>query len=150
MTKNRFLLITPILCLCFIAVCFNGCARKQAPAVIDLQNVPTKPPRPIVKSPRQASYYEDEFILTVFNVLAHQVVVMMIGEEPIIIEAGQRADVSFKKGHDCRKVILTANVQPRGGKMIGTAERKQCIPSLKRRSRTADIWIIDDYRPLKR
>jgi hypothetical protein len=149
MIKNGLLLIIPILCVCLMTVSFTGCGRKQAPAVIDLRKIPVKPLRPIVESPRYPSYYQDEFILTVFNALAHRVVVNMISEEPMAIEAGQRTDIPFKKGPDRRKVVLTANVFLKA-KLIGTAKREQCVPDLGGRSQTADIWVINRYCRLKR
>jgi len=144
MTRIKLLIV-----FCLAIVGFVGCApRAQAPAWLDLRRAGEEPPRPIDKSPRYDSYYQDEFILTIFNTLAHRVVVNMVGEESIIIEPGQRADIPFKKGPDCRVVILTANVFIKG-ELIGTAKREQCVPDLGDRSRTADIWLISRYCRLK-
>ena len=146
MTRVNLLMI---LTLCLMVAGCLSCTRRQASVLIDLRGAPEGPPGPIATSPRYASYCKDEFILTVFNKLANRILVMMVGEKPIIIEAGQRADIPFKKEYDCRKVILTANVLSRGGKLVGTAEKKEWIPSRRRHSRTADIWAIDSYYPLR-
>ena len=147
MIKIRFLIAVLALCLVMFLA---GCARRQAPAVIDLREALGESPEAVAASPspRYASYYKDDFILTVLNKLADRVEVEVSKSEVVNVGPGQRTDIFFKKGYDCRKVILTAKVLSKD-KLAGTTEREQWIPPQRRRSLTTALWIIESYDPLR-
>jgi len=108
----------------------------------------------IASSPRYqpATGYENHFILTVFNGLAHKIRVNISAKEHYDIGPGSQADIPFDRDWSIfRFIALSLLVLDGQGKVIGTETAEIRIPPRRGNYRGiyGDVWHVIRARPLR-